>query len=220
MIRITAAALLIVTAGLVHGAWINRWGASPALAALRARFESVPMEIGDWKGTAFEVPAAERAMAGAVDCLARRYSNPKRGVSVTVLLLGGLPGNISAHTPDVCFAGAGYTLNSPSVFRCKTPPNDRGAEFRTALATHAGPNPSVLRLFWSWNASRGWSAPAEPRWEFATAPALCKLYVIRETAGATVEPEDDPCNDFLRELLPRLDELVFPSPSRSPRTIG
>ena len=35
------------------------------------------MVIGDWKGTAFELPAGERAMAGAVACLARRYSNPE-----------------------------------------------------------------------------------------------------------------------------------------------
>ena len=33
-IRISAALILIVCAGLVHGAWTNRWGSSPALAAL------------------------------------------------------------------------------------------------------------------------------------------------------------------------------------------
>src|SRR5271170_6929355 len=101
MIRILSALMLIVGAGLVHGAWTNRWGSSPALAALGARFESVPMVIGDWNATAFELPAKDRAMAGAVACLARRYSNPRRGVSVSVLLFGGLPGRISVHTPDV-----------------------------------------------------------------------------------------------------------------------
>ncbi len=48
-IRISAALVLIVGAGLVHGAWTNRWGPSPALTALAARFESVPQVIGDWK---------------------------------------------------------------------------------------------------------------------------------------------------------------------------
>ena len=43
-------------------------------------------------------------------------------------------------------------------------------------------------------------------------PALCKLYVIRETAGAAVDPEDDPCNDFLNVFLPELDRLVFSGP--------
>ena len=167
------------------------------------------MVIGDWKGTAFELPAEERAMAGAVACLARRYTNPSRGVSVSVLLLGGLPGKISTHTPDVCYPGAGYTLDSPSAFQCRDGPDERQAEFRTALATREGTNPSVLRIFWSWNASKGWTAPEEPRWNFAAEPALCKLYVIRETAGAVVDPGDDPCNDFLSVFLPELDRLVF-----------
>jgi Protein of unknown function (DUF3485) len=212
MFRISGAVALIVGAGLVQGTWTNRWRPSPALAALSARVESVPMVIGDWNGTAFELPAQDRAMAGAVACLARRYSSPIRGVSVSVLLFGGLPGFISTHTPDVCYPGAGYTLDAPSVFRRREGSADRRAEFRTALATRGGTNPSVLRIFWGWNASKGWLAPTEPRWEFSDAPALCKLYIVRETAGAGVDPGADPSNDFLSVFLPELDRLVFSAP--------
>ncbi len=213
MIRIAAAVILIVGAGLVHGSWTNRWGVSPALAALGARFESVPMDIGDWKGTALdELSPGERAMTGAVAYLGRVYTNPSRGVSVSVLLLGGLPGKISTHTPDVCYRGGGYTLDSPSPFKRQYGPDDQPAEFLTMLATHEGTNPSVLRIFWSWNASKGWSAPEEPRWTFAAAPALCKLYVVRETAGAVVDPGADPCNEFLTVFLPEVDRLVFAAP--------
>jgi hypothetical protein len=212
MLRIFTAVVLIVGAGFVHGAWTNRWGPAPALIALNSRFESVPMVIGDWTGTPFELSAGERAMAGAVACLARRYSNPSRGVSVSVLLLGGLPGKISTHTPDVCYSGGGYVLDSPAPFQRRYGPDDRPAEFRAMLATREGTSPSVLRILWSWNASGGWSAPNEPRWQFAPVPALCKLYVIRETAGAVVEPAADPCNDFLSVFLPELDKLVFANP--------
>ena len=204
--------MLIVGAGLVHGTWTNRWRPSPALAALARGLNPYLMVIGDWNGTAFELPARDRAMAGAVACLARRYSSPIRGVSVSVLLFGGLPGIISAHTPDVCYPGAGYTLDAPSVFQRRDSRGDRRAEFRTALATRGGTNPSALRIFWSWNASKGWLAPEEPRWEFSDAPALCKLYIVRETAGAGVDLGDDPCNDFLSVFLPELDRLVFSGP--------
>lgn len=138
MIRISIAIVLIVGAGLVHGAWTDRWGPSPALVALGERFESVPMDIGDWKGTAFELPPGDRAMAGAVIYLGRIYSNPSRGVSVSVMLLGGLPGKISTHTPDVCYRGAGYTLDSPEAFQRRYGPDNDRAEFRTALATRGG----------------------------------------------------------------------------------
>ena len=170
------------------------------------------MVIGDWKGTASRSAARERAMAGAVACLSRVYSNPSRGVSVSVLLLGGLPGDISDAYSRFCYPGAGYTLDAPSPFQHRDGPDHPAAEFRTALATREGPSPSVLRIFWSWNASKGWSAPDEPRWKFASEPALCKLYVIRETAGVVVDPEDDPCNDFLSVFLPELDRLVFSAP--------
>jgi Protein of unknown function (DUF3485) len=212
MIRVSTALVLVVGAGLVHGAWTNRWRPSPELNALISRFDSVPSVIGDWQGKDFEVAPRERAMAGAVACLSRRYSNPSRGISVSVLLLGGLPGNISVHTPDICYPGAGYTLNTPASFDYRAGPDKTLAGFRTALATRGGASPSILRIFWSWNASNGWVAPDEPRWKFASEPALCKLYVVRETGGAVVDPGSDPCNDFLSVFLPELDRLVFSVP--------
>ena len=47
-IRIVAALALIVGAGLVHGAWTNRWGAPPQLAALAGRLRTLPKALGDW----------------------------------------------------------------------------------------------------------------------------------------------------------------------------
>ncbi len=210
--RISAAVLMIVGAGLIQGSWTNRWGPSPKLGRLAAKLESVPMLIGDWKGTAFEMPAADRAMAGAVACLSRRYTNPKRGVTVSVMLLGGLPGKISTHAPDVCYTGAGYDLDAPFLFHRTYGSDGHRAEFRTALAMRGGTSPSALRIFWGWNAWKGWLAPDEPRWEFGSASALCKLYVVRETTGTVSDLETDPSNDFLSAFLPELDRLVFSMP--------
>jgi len=209
--RIAVAVVLIVGAGLIEGVWTSRWGLSPAQGALRARFESIPMVIGDWKGTAHEVPALDRAVAGATACLGATYTNATRGVTVSVLLVGGLPGKISTHTPDVCYRGAGYTLTLPTEFDYRYGGDEHRSVFQTSLATHEGTTPSVLRIFWSWNASKGWSAPENPRWSFASEPALCKLYVIRETWGQVVEPESDPCKDFLAAFLPELDRHLFSS---------
>jgi hypothetical protein len=211
LIRISAAVVLIIGAGFVHGAWTNRWGPSPALAALASRFESIPEVIGGWKLTSrSELAPDERAMTGGFANFRRVYTNADRGVSVSVLLLGGLPGKISTHTPDACYTGAGFTVNSPSLYDFRYGGDgQRRAEFQTAVATRGGTNPSILRIFWGWNASKGWAAPAEPRRAFGTALALCKLYVIREAAGAVADPVADPCNDFLCVFLPELDRLLF-----------
>lgn len=203
------AVILLIGAGLVHGEWTGRWRVSPRLAAMSSSFDSIPLTIGDWTGTDHELPSREQAMAGAVGCLSRRYSNPTLGVSVSVLLLCGLPGDISTHTPDVCYPGAGYTLNTPLEFDRPYGPDKRAASFQTGLATRGGTNPSTLRIFWSWNASKAWVAPKQPRWAFGSEPALCKLYVIRETSGVAVDAATDPSNSFMDVFLPELDRCVF-----------
>ena len=87
-------------------------------------------------------------------------------------------------------------------------PAEKRAGFRTGLAIRGGVSPSALRILWGWNASKGWTAPEDPRWSFASEPWLCKLYVIRETGGSAVKPEDDPCAEFLSVFLPEVDQRV------------
>jgi hypothetical protein len=210
ILLVVAAMVLILGAGLVDGAWTNRWRSSRALADQAAGLEKVPMVIGEWKASPLDMPAGDLAMTGAVGHLSRRYTSESRGITLTVLLLCGLPGRISTHTPDVCFPGAGFTLDSPADFSRQYGSPEREAQFRTAVATRGTTSPSVQRIFWGWNDSKAWSAPEDPRWKFASAPALCKLYVVRETAGAVVDPKDDPCNDFLALFLPEVDRCVFP----------
>jgi hypothetical protein len=213
IIRIGGAVCLIVGAGLVDGLWTNRWGVTGAAVEMGARMERVPMVISDWRGTGVELPALDRQVAGADACLARRYSNLSRGLTVWVVLLAGLPGKITTHTPDVCFPSTGYTLGSAVPFPYRYGRDGRRADFWTTVGTREGPNPSVLRVFWSWNDGKGWSAPEAPRWQFGGAPVLCKLYVVRESAGSVAEPAADPAMDFLRLFLAELDRDVFSPPN-------
>jgi hypothetical protein len=205
------ALVLIVGTGLVHGGWTNRWRPAPALAELAARLDSVPMVLGEWTATSGAISPGELAMAGAVGHLARQYTNPTKGLTVSVLLLSGLPGNISTHTPDVCYPGAGYTLGESEKFVQQYGDPERTAEFQTAVASRTGTKPSTLRLYWAWHATSGWSAPGNARWAFAAEPMLSKLYVVRETGGIAVEPKADPCAQVMSLLLPELDRVMSPS---------
>jgi hypothetical protein len=207
LIRIVAAMILMIGAGLVHGDWTNRWGASPALKELASRLDTLPMVLGDWTAEAHELPAAERAMTGAVGAISRIYKNPRNGLALSVLLLTGLPGNISTHTPDVCYPAAGYTLGAPEPYS-RSYGKSQSAQFLTASAVKSGVNSSTLRIYWAWHSSKGWSAPEDARWAFAAEPMLSKLYLVRETVGAPVDPKTDPCNEFMKLLLPELDRLM------------
>jgi len=211
LIRILVALSLITVAGLVHGSWTNRWRPAPALAALASRLDSVPMVLGEgaWTATSRELPSRELTMTGATGYLSRIYSNPSKGVQVSVLLLCGLPGDMATHTPDACYPGAGYTLGASENHMVRYGQPESQVEFRTAIASRSGSSPSVLRLFWGWRGSKGWSAPEEPRWSFASEPVLTKIYIVRETAGAVADPKNDPCNEFMSLLLPQLDSVLF-----------
>jgi hypothetical protein len=208
-VRITAAAALIVGAGLVHGAWTGRFGVGADLVELAARYDAVPMTIGDWTAKTYELGPRERRMAGADACLSRTYTNAAKGITVSVLLVGGLPGKITTHTPDVCYRGAGYQLTDLVPFEYAPRTDGPHATFRTARAVRGGANPSALRILWSWRGSKGWDAPDNARWGFGSEPRLSKLYVVRETGGVNVDPDRDPCKDFLDVFLPALDRAVF-----------
>ena len=179
-----AALALIIGSGLVHGAWTNRWRTSAALKELVARLDSVPMVIGDWTATTRATSSKEMAIAGAVGHLTRVYTNPKTGASVSVMLLCGLPGNISTHTPDICYPGAGYALGTAERYLQKygdprtdgRVPDCSGQPIRDQSVA----SPALLDLA----CVGGWSTPENTRWAFAAEPWLAKLYVVRETGGA------------------------------------
>ncbi len=208
-IRIAAAVALVLGAGLVHGEWTNRWRLADDLVETARRLESLPMTLGDWTGTPGRLSENELRVAGATGSLLRRYRNVETGAEATVMILSGPPGNIVNHTPDVCYPGQGYSLGEPQLFRMSGEGAAGGAEFLTAIANRSGSEPSVLRIFWSWNDTKGWRTPNAPFWTFAAAPVLCKLYVVREIGEAVVAPEDDPIQDLLAELIPAADRAVF-----------
>jgi hypothetical protein len=209
IIRIALAMVLIVGAGLVHGSWTSRWRPAPALQEQAKKLESLPMVLGDWTAISRELPARELAMTGAAGYINRLYTNSSKGLSISVLLLSGLPGDISTHTPEVCYPGAGYYLATPDAFALTYGSPEQKAELRTAVAIRGGANPSVLRIFWVWKGSKGWSAPEQPRWTFASESVLSKLYIVRQTEGVAIDPKNDPSNEFIKVLLPELDRAVF-----------
>ena len=211
ILRVSAALALLIGAGLVHGSWTSRWRPAPALLEMAERLQKLPLETRGWTATARTLPPRELAMTGAVGYISRIYHNSSKGLNISVLLLSGLPGDISTHTPDVCYPGAGYTLDASTRHVCRYGSPEVPAEFRTAVAKKGGVNPSVLRIYWGWRGSKGWSAPEDPRWAFGSEPVLTKLYVVRETSGQAADPKDDPCDEFMSQLLAELDSVISPA---------
>jgi hypothetical protein len=140
----------------------------------------------------------------------REYRRGPGDPVLSALVLCGLAGPISVHTPDVCYRGAGYELAAPPArHRIERGEGQEPAWFWVGDFEQRGvPAPRRLRIFWGWNAGGGWKAADSARFEFAGAPVLLKLYVIREMSHGGEPLEKDPARGLLRELLAALDTLI------------
>ena len=108
---------LVIGTGVVHGLWTDRWKASANSDACVDKFSRLPMTLGDWNGRALELDPLELERGGVVDYTARDYVNSRTKNEVQIVLMCGKTGPICAHTPDVCFEGAGYRMTgAPEKF--------------------------------------------------------------------------------------------------------
>ena len=204
-----SAALLLIASGAVHGIWTERWTSNPEDLDLAARqLSDVPAAFGKWDGKNIDMPTD--AKSGLARVMARRFVHRENGKVITVYLACGRPGPICIHTPDACYQADGFTeVESP---RRKSVAGDgkTPSEFWSAryMRTRAD-GQTNLRLFWSWHTAEGWKVADNPRIAFAGESVMHKLYVIREVANPNDPAEADVCVEFMRELLPILEQKLF-----------
>ncbi len=212
---VSAAAVIVLVTGFVHGTWTQRWSQSADVEAATARLDNIPMKVGGWTAGDVEPiePDALRA-AGAEGCWMHSFTSTETGQKVLVVVLCGRTGQMCVHRPENCYPGQGFDLAGAPVNRVfKMSNSSPDAEFWTARFTR----PEVttgevqLRIFWAWNAAGQWKAPEYPRWTFASQPYLYKLYVIRQQPLGGERPGDDPAAEFLRQFLPELTKALAPT---------
>ena len=196
--------------GLVHGWWTDRWSVSGEPQASADRLANVPLTVGEWDGDAMELDAKHQAIGEIRGYVLRRYVHRRHKTAVSLLIVCGRPGPISVHTPDVCYRGAGFEAVAPAQRQCLACGSGAApAEFWVGAFRRREEEAAQLHIFWAWNDRKGGQAPDHPRFAFGGAPALYKLYVVRETSPAEGPPDADPGAEFLRALLPMLDETLF-----------
>ncbi len=199
-----AATLAILAAsGVIQGRLDGRWSSSPSLDAAVGRIGRLPGRVGPWAGEDGELDQVALRRAGIAGGLLRRYRDAGTGALVSVLLVCGRPGPISVHTPEVCYAGAGFELAAP--------PSTPIPGFLAARMVREGPAAlETLQVCWSWNASGAWEAPANPRLAFGARPFLYKLYVVGSPGPAGEDLEAGPAVGFARALAATLDLRAAP----------
>lgn len=198
------AVIAIVVCGVVQGLWSDRWVRSEEPARSATRLSQLPLELDDWQGEVQEMKD-RTDLAGRVWL---RYTQRRSGKVINVLLVCDRPGKVAIHTPEHCYAASGYTMATKTKFR---PKGSERTEFWTApFRRSSAADQSLLRIFWAWNVGEGWQAADDARTTFAGQSALFKIYLIREMTQASESVEDDACVELMRQLLPPLQQTLFP----------
>jgi hypothetical protein len=153
LLLVAGATFLMVGAGVIHGLRTDRWGAKADIESAASRLDGVPMTMGEWEGRPMEINARQLAIAEAVGHLSRAYVNRRTGMEVSVVVLCGRPGPIALHSPEVCYAGSGYSLKSETE-KCAVKGDDGfTADLYKAQFVKAGAAPDTLNVFWAWKAN-------------------------------------------------------------------
>lgn len=177
--------------------------------AVQARLDAIPSAVGAWTGRAGEFDAKPIRQAGAVAYAYQVYTRPRTNDEIQVLILAGDPGEIGAHDPNRCYAGAGFRPIGQQVRR--DVPGLPDAYWSARFDSDTFPAAS-LQVNWAWTADGTWAAADDARVEYVGRPVLYKLYVTRRLAPADGSAAD-PTREFLVEFLPAV-RTALSAPAR------
>lgn len=178
ILKIAAAVLCTLGgAGLIEGRFSDDSRSSEQLELASATLSRLPLQCGDWTAAPLTLNPEELKIAEASGAILRKYTNQLTGQTATVLALCGRPGPISVHPPTACYRARGYRITDVQlpvqIAECGRGHSVLAAEFTNP----AGFAQDRVGILWTWSTDGEWSAPSNPRIEFAGTPALFKLYV-------------------------------------------
>lgn len=213
---VAVAVAIVVAATVVQGRWTERWAPisrDEVIAAARLLEERFPDTFGEWEAEReLESDPKELEAAGAVGHISRLYRNNRTKARVSAFVVCALPYDASAHTPDRCYPGAGFTIGE-SEHRVKVKYGEgREAEALTGTFAKAG---QTLRIFWTYgvgsDAGGGqldWIAPQLPRITLSGEPSVYKLYAIADQTRIGTSQSMVECEGFISQLAPALDAAL------------
>ncbi len=178
----------------------------------------VPKDIGDWHGEDKPVDPSVRKKAGAVGAVSREYRNSRTGERVDLWLIVGHSREVSFHTPDVCYPGAGFEARGKenSLYPLVMQGMPETPMWTNTFFKEDASGRRLIRVFWTWynpksSANPGqvvWEAPTNPRWQFGNARALYKMYFTSEMRDQMETAEQSACLRFAKDFLPEVDKAL------------
>ena len=203
---------LLLGAGYYHGISTDRWTPRGASLNAIAQLETIPRQIGDWKGVDQEMKLEELAGAGIRGGLTRIYTNDRKGERITMMILYGKANQLSVHTPDICYPAAGYEqIGGATRVEIAAPaPTMKGAFWANTFRRPDRPTLDELTVHYAWGVDHSWRAPdGDARLSFAWYPGIYKMYIVQAVSKPNAPVDSGASVDFLNAALPVLDQTLF-----------
>lgn len=203
-------AMLSLGLGIVYGVQTDRWQASDSLDEAVAKLNEIPSEFNNWKGADLPVEPGELKRAGIKGVMFRRFKNSQTGTSVNVLIVCGKGGPISVHTPDICYAAAGFQPVSDPALKPITlsTTGEKMAFWTMQVSKPDAAVPQKMEVYWAWIRNGALESPQNSRFAYARTSALYKVYVARELSASSRTTIDNPCEDFIRDVVPEIQSRL------------
>jgi hypothetical protein len=205
---LTVLALTLVS-GIIQGRLTQRWGPTSMAIEAAKKLQSFPDAFGPWqvqsKNTFKDSVLTELRCIGY---LSRTYENQETGTEVNVAVLLGPPGEISVHTPEICFSSKDFTRETKRQRLVFTNPDGSQEEFWSLDFRANDLHGRLLHVAYGWSLGSHWSAPEDPRFIFGGRPYLYKLQLA---ITGDVQPEmtgENPCRRFLADFIPAIRKYL------------
>ncbi len=205
--RITALVLIVVLtilSGYMEGTLRRRWGASNVEKTASARLVQFPKTMGPWRTVREgELDETSFQMLQPSGELVRVLRHGEGGTPVSMTLLVGPPGNIGAHTPEVCVSGIGYQKIGATERVTVSPPNhpELQGTFWVATFRSRGYDRHILREYWAWSTGGAWEAATGARMGYGFYPYLYKVQLGCRLPAGSDPDSTDPTLDLLQQIV-------------------
>ena len=214
LLPIMAVVVILAAGTYFQGVYSERFGKrkSEMLDTFTARLANVPIKFGEWEGIDQEYDEKQFIASKCHGCVSRVYTSKRTGETVSIYLVSGTARNVTIHTPNWCYVGAGFDMEGkPHAYEIDCGAEAMPAEFITTTFLRSALQLNEhLRIFWTFSDNGAWAGPSGVKAHFAGRPALYKLYLITAILDGDRDVETSPSKHFAEEFMPVLNDVLFP----------
>jgi hypothetical protein len=201
---------LTLASGILHGRISQRWGPSSDAVKAAEKLQTFPNAFGHWRmQSANTFDASTLAQLRCTGYISRNYQNQETGIEVNVAMLLGPPGEISVHTPEICFSSQEFNTETKRQHLVLTNPDGCKEEFWALDFRSNDLHARLVHVAYGWSLGNHWSAPEEPRFVFS---GNQYLYKIQLAISGNVQQEmsgENPCRQFLTDFIPNVRNYLL-----------